>query len=189
MSDFYDALLLKNVKSDFTHVSLDSENHESMIHSNKEVVDFDKVKELYVDERKLENAPKSIDGLFKEADDKYVFVEFKNGVIRSDTRKELREKAFHSIVMLSDICGQPCCWIRKHVSYVLVFNPDKNKEAVERSKKQAGVSDSFSFDQITSTVNSYAGNNYPMFDLNLLQKFAFEKVYSLSPDEFIRKFI
>lgn len=71
----------------------------------------------------------------------------------------------------------------------LFFNPDKNKEAVERSKKQAGVSDSFSFDQITSTVNSYAGNNYPMFDLNLLQKFAFEKVYSLSPDEFIRKFI
>lgn len=188
MSDLFDFPLLSRFKSDFTKVSYDKANDVSLVKSTKEVVNFDKVTKAYVKSDRVllqKFGPKSVDGLFKVKEDEYVFVEFKNGKLKEKIWPELRDKAYHSVMLLTDICNVSCSWVRTHVSYVVVYNDKKvgNVEDLE-VEFQGVISNSPSYGVVSSTFNSFADLDNPAFDLKLLQNFVFVHVYSLSASQF-----
>ena len=108
-------------KSRLLETSKDKAKKETMMDSEIEVINFDTIKDSYVQLFKIEKI-NSNDALIIR-DDEYLFIEFKNGKIR-DTKDvfEIYSKIYDSLIILSNILEKTLIELKDRVSYILVFN-------------------------------------------------------------------
>src|SRR5215472_4930129 len=104
--------IFNNNKTTLKETSKD--NHDGvdvfMTESTLSVVNFDSVKNEYIREMKLSEAPSSNDTLLCDNHGNWYFIEFKNGYISKEETFEIRRKIFDSLLIFTDI-------ISKGVSY------------------------------------------------------------------------
>lgn len=118
-------------------ISVDSANGEYMTELTLNAVDFDKVKEIYINNMhgKERKGYKSIDAILCE-NDKILFIEFKNGILDEDDIEKIRIKIRDSIIIYSDITSTTVSYFREKVEFVLVYNKLKNScDGLQRIKK------------------------------------------------------
>lgn len=115
---------LEKFKEKITEVS--KSDKENFIESDIEIINFDKVKEVYCNERKLNEVPSSNDGLYISKDKKVIFIEFKNAKAEVIKEYDLGKKNYDSVCILSDILDISIRELRRRTKYVLVYSSEKN---------------------------------------------------------------
>lgn len=109
-------------------VSFDDTNKISMIESDERVIDFDAVKNDYIKSLKLTRTPKSNDAL-AQRNETFYFIEFKSGHVK---KHDIAKKIYDSLLILMDIISQGITFTRENVEFILVYDYEKNKKAIER---------------------------------------------------------
>lgn len=111
--------------------SYDKDNNQYMTNSTFPAIDFDDVKLSYV----LSNSTissanmRSNDALviLDSVNGKFLFIEFKNGDIQSNHKKEeIRCKITESLLIFNDIINETLTFDRNSVNYILVYNKGNN---------------------------------------------------------------
>lgn len=177
---------IKNIKvfkdniSTLKETSFDKDNNTYMTEYDISVIDFDGVKDDYIENLKLTEIPKSNDALLKLAEDKFVFIEFKNGIVKPFN---VRRKIYDSTLIFTDILNIGISYMRKNVEYILVYNESKNKNSIQEDKRK-NITTPTSFNTIAKTITSYSGDNYVAFGLKDFENYCFKKVYTLTEKEF-----
>jgi len=120
------------------------DNHDGtdcyMTNSMLPVVNFDMVKEKYVQGLKISEFPASNDALYVSNDGELYFIEFKAGAMAKKIY-EVRRKIFDSLLILTDIINVGASYTRQHLNYILVYNEVKN-QITETEKEELQVSPS-----------------------------------------------
>ena len=109
--------------------SKDGDNAEYMTESTYLAVNFDCFKNGY-DSNKFCGF-RSNDALLipPDCNNKFVFVEFKNGRIENITSMtEIVEKIYESLFVFNDVKEENISFDKIHVVYILVYNEDKNSK-------------------------------------------------------------
>lgn len=196
MIDLHDT----NFQESFRNVSIDTDNDEPMTFSNETVINFDKVKDCYVQVTSIIHTPKSADALFIK-DEEYYFIEFKNGAIAQRHVYEVVQKAYDSMLMLLDIKEKTTSFSREKVHYILVYNYDKNKKEINKQAKsrvenrdgrllEDEIQDSSSFQDIVLEIGGYSKRNVDVFGLRKkLGDFFMKDVKTYKQSEFEQCFI
>ena len=130
MSNFSSIEILENNLTTLKETSFDKDNKTYMSQSLVEVVDFDKVKESCFINGISTKGLRSNDALIiNRENERYLFIEFKNGNITSKIKKEeIRTKISESLLILNHILDKDLKYDKEHISYILVYNKEKNKE-------------------------------------------------------------
>lgn len=160
----------------------DSENIKYMTMSEYRVIDFDRVKNVYV--ARCINAPESkedtissVDALF-QCSGIVQFIEFKNGEIKPHVKHNIKHKISDSLLLFTDITDLQIKNTREMADFILVYNETKNVEGHNL------VSRSSSKDEIADYFIKKAGKNYVRFGLEKYQGVYFRKVKTLTENEF-----
>jgi hypothetical protein len=190
MVDMENIEIFKNHRTTLKETSKDSHNGADifMTDSLLSVINFDAVKDEYAKPLKSSEMPKSNDALFFHDNGDIYFIEFKNGKIDQEKRFEIRLKIFDSLLMLTDIIEKGVSFTRKNLSYILVYNEEKNSPA-EKTKSEMQTSpsrDAFSKHYIGK---SGTNSNFIKFNLERFQKLYFKKVHTYTEEEFETQFI
>lgn len=168
-------------KTTLKEVSYDDANDEYMVELEIDVIDFDKVKELYCSSLKLSESPKSCDALLIDEKNS-VFIEFKNGEV--DTY-DIRKKIYESLLIFSDITGCTIGETRKKLDYILVYNEESNnKNRGHRDFIKNNIPSSPSLDFIASSISRFANKKIVKFRVNDFQTFLFRNVNTYTKEEF-----
>ena len=162
-------------------------DEEYMTMSELDAVDFDLVKEQYVQPLHLTYVPSSNDCIFINADGDPVFVEFKNGWIGGGMKIGLTRKIYDSLLIFQDITGKGLSYTRENMDYVLVYNENKNSE--EPKKPKQNVQESESRDNISKMLSEKGGGHFIKFGLEKFQRYCFRNVYTYTEKEFERKYL
>ena len=91
MNKLKNYLIFEKNLSTLKETSKDNHNNntkEFMTNSLLEVVNFDGVKNAYIKNLKLRGTPKSNDALFFDGQGKVIFIEFKNGSVKSSKEND-----------------------------------------------------------------------------------------------------
>lgn len=197
---------LKDCKSTLKKLSYDDKNKEYMIESDIEAIDFDKVKEIYVNNN-LENVnpnPKSNDALHFSEDGIWTFIEFKNGVINNSVNFEINKKIYDSLLILFDInfdnseikFKNNISFTRKNMNYILVYNKEKYNEKQKTRQTEDGIRRqkeclqySKSRDVLKKSIFKLAGEKLILFGLDQFKGYFFNEVNTYTKDEFEENFI
>ncbi len=197
---------LKNNISTLKDVSYDDDNNEYMTNSNLKVIDFDKVKEIYI-KNNISNVkpnPKSNDALYLSKDGVWTFIEFKNGSITNKIVFEINKKIYDSLFILFDIdfknseveFNNTISFSRSNINYILVYNKekyDKNsptvlcKEGIKRQK--SSLQQSESRDYLSKRLFSHAKENFILFGLDQFKGYFFKDVFTYTKEEFEKNFV
>lgn len=153
-----------------------------MTESSLCAVNFDDVKNEYVQNLHLSEIPKSNDALFV-CGDTLLFAEFKNGYIDRAKQFEIRKKIYDSLFIFTDITSLRISDLRKMMEYILVYNETANAGNKELSPKNE-VQPSVSFNQIAQTLRGYAQKEYVCFGLLRYQNYCFKAVHTYTQAEF-----
>lgn len=114
-------------------------------------------------------------------------VEFKNGTLVSDSGKSnraadrIKMKAYCSVLLLMELTSVSLGEFRKSVDYALVYNPRKNEAG---SAKGVAVSSTRPLDALAQHLHGKARKRFVRFGLHALEGFCFNRVYTLTADEF-----
>lgn len=92
--------VLKKYLCTMTRASKDITNDEAMCESNITVINFDKIPNEYTRGKGWRGVPKSNDALYIDDDNKWFFVEFKNGTIH---KEDIYRKIYDSLIMLIEL--------------------------------------------------------------------------------------
>lgn len=177
--------------SNLKETSLDSRDGmpgRYMTDSPLAAVNFDDVKEEYVQGLELCETPRSNDALFDDGNGALVFVEFKNGLITRAKQFAIRKKIYDSVLMFSDITSSKISDTRNIMNYILVYNESANAanqgdpELLEKQRKV--VQPSPSFDSIAKTISGYAKKEYICFGLKIFKHYCFKEVHTFTEAEF-----
>ena len=125
MIDVGSYALFSDNHSTLKETSKDDSNTEYMTESEMEVINFDKVKEAYVNNLSVKGVT-SVDALVVFADH-LELIEFKNGCLRNEL-KNIGDKIRDSLLLFCDIMEKSITYTREHVDFILVYNESKNKE-------------------------------------------------------------
>lgn len=164
----------------------DNKNHDFMTDSEMAVVDFDLVKEKYIEDLGLSDVPKSNDALLDVGEGKLVFIEFKNGYIDAKKQFDIRKKIYDSALIFLDIASAGISSMRKCVEYILVYNESANRDNREVADKRKYVQDSVSFDEFAKRLGGLAKEEYICFGIKMFEKYCFKKVHTYTEKEFDR---
>ncbi len=128
MTDFSSPIsILKRYQTTLKNTSKELNAGVCMTESTYPAINFDNVKRKF-------KKPKfccfrSNDALLlpPEGNDKYVFVEFKDGNIESPNNiTEIAEKIYESLFLFNEIMNQNISFDKSHMVYILVFNEKDN---------------------------------------------------------------
>lgn len=147
-------------------------------------VDFDLVKEKYIEDLGLSDVPKSNDALLDMGKGKLAFIEFKNGYIDSKKQFDIRKKIYDSTLIFTDIVSAGISQMRQCVEYVLVYNENANGQNPATAEKKREVQNSASFDDFARRMGGLAGEEYVCFGLKMFENYCFEKVHTYTEREF-----
>ena len=73
-----------------------------MVDSQISAIDFDKVKEIYAKGLGISQTPTSIDAILP-LEERFIFIEFKNGKINSEEKRNIKSKIKDSLLIFCDI--------------------------------------------------------------------------------------
>lgn len=159
----------------------DLENIAYMTESEKEAVDFDKVKTIYTNGIGLsEEVAKSVDALLFD-EERLTFIEFKNGKMKTQ-KAAVKSKVRDSLLMFCDIVKTNISETREYLDLVLVYNITKNP--LPNQLLKGSPQDSPSRDQIAKHFLGRAGKELIRFDIEDFQNLYFREVHTYSQDEF-----
>lgn len=131
IKSYEDVEVFRDNLSTLKETSCDSNGKETeyMVNSEVQVVNFDKVKDSYIRSLKPVITPSSNDALYLGRDNNLYFIEFKNGKLDHKQKSKLYYKIYDSLLIFTDIIGENISYCRKNLSYVLVYNEEKNSKA------------------------------------------------------------
>lgn len=142
-----------------------------MTESTTEAVNFDKVKQAYVNRLGLsEEAAKSCDTLAFLSGGP-TFIEFKNGKVSPG---EIKNKIRDSLLIYGGITGQSITETRQIMEFVLVYNPEKNIDKSHQASRET----------IAELVTNKAKVELRRFDLEHYRTLYFRDVHTYTPEEF-----
>ena len=163
----------------------DGKNVAYMTESAWPAVNFDKVKESYVENLGLCEVPKSNDALMEDGKGHLVFVEFKNGYMDRQKQFAVRKKIYDSVLIFSDITSQGISSKPKIKDNILVYNESANAGNPERKKnKKDYVQPSVSFDSFAKKISSFAKEEYVCFGVKIFENYCFRSVHTYTEQEF-----
>ena len=119
--------------------SWDESHGTSMVNSDGNIIDFDRVKRDYLNNlQKSEECAKSVDALGEDKYNHVYMVEFKNGEFNE---AEIREKLTESVLIYGDISHTSLKRMRDNLTFILVYNPEykKFKNVEQRAIYQARI--------------------------------------------------
>ncbi|MCL2164912.1 MAG: hypothetical protein FWH55_11100 [Oscillospiraceae bacterium] len=188
MTDLDSIEIFRNNKTELKETSKD--NHDGsdiyMTQSSLSVVNFDAVKDEYIRDLGVPEAPASNDALYLSDDGEYYFIEFKNGYIDTNKRFEIRLKIFDSLLLFTDIAGKSVSFTRKNMNYILVYNEGRNVP----EEINGGVQVSLSREKISRYfIENRARKKYIRFNLERFEKLYFKGVYTYNQEYFETEFV
>ncbi|MDB8575617.1 hypothetical protein [Turicibacter sanguinis] len=154
-------------------------NTEYMTESLLEVINFDKVKDVYTKEINPGEVPNSNDALYINGNDIF-FIEFKSGEITNSEKFNIRLKMFDSLWMFTDIIQQTVNFTRTNVKYILVYNKQKNSHIINTSPEK---------DAIHRHVTLKAEDRLVAFGLKKFEKLYINEIYTYTQEEFEEEFV
>ena len=167
------------------------DNHDGRCHymtgSEEEVINFDGVKEDYISDLGLKYIPGSVDAMLVNSEGA-VFIEFKNGRIKSSTVHNIEKKIYDSIAIFTDITRHTLSYTRNCCDLILVYNYEKNKEP-EGTDKRTVYRESESKDTLSKMIMEMGKESYIKFGLEKFQGYFFRNVYTYSKGEFEEEFL
>lgn len=176
--------LMNSVKSTLKATSKDKEHNEYMVNITDMVVNFDNYMDNYVDSTNSINGckPKSCDALLQLAENRYVFVEFKNGRVDKD---DVRSKMSASCLCLLDTLDKKVDYARTNIDFILVYNKEKNSFSTPTRKLQKNeVQTSTSFELLRGSVLHAAELPVLMPGFECFEMLWFRKVRTYSAEIF-----
>lgn len=162
----------------------DSGSPAFMTDSEIPAVDFDLVKQKYIEDLGLSDVPKSNDALLDIGNGKLAFIEFKNGYIDPKKQFDIRKKIYDSTLIFTDIVSAGISQMRQCVEYILVYNEAANRKNPDTAQKEREVQNSASFDGFARRMGALAGEEYVCFGIKRFEKYCFEKVHTYTEKEF-----
>lgn len=155
-------------------------NVEYMTGSDIQVLNFDTVKTAYTNSLGLsEGAACSVDALlFKEqnstdegsSDKSVFFIEFKNGKIESQIKRNIANKVRDSLLIYNDIKKLSVEDMRKQAVFILVYNAAKNPDSSRSS--------------IAQSVMGRANQELIRFNLDRFKGLYFKEVHTYTENQF-----
>jgi hypothetical protein len=187
MIDIKSIDILKNAMCPLKDASKD--NHDGtdiyLTESVIPVINFDEVKNAYVKDLKAKEVPSSNDALYANGQDLF-FIEFKSGDVPRKVY-DIRRKIFESLLIFTDIVNVGISYTRANMSYILVYNEEKNplseKEQKEMQNSQSRV------DIGTHFWEKKAKKHYIRFGLERFERLYFKNVYTITQTEFEQRFV
>lgn len=171
--DLYD--ILSHNKSTLKELSKDTSGDEViyMTESSLEAISFDHVKTEYTNRLELsEETARSVDALAFIGSSN-VFIEFKNGDMRNEKQK-VKTKIRDSLLILSDIIKCDISFTRENLSFILVYNKDKNSRSHGPNSRQA----------ISEHIMNQANIEEIRFGLDIFPTLYFKEVHTYNEEEF-----
>lgn len=159
----------------------DINNIQYMTDSQTSVIDFDKVKTEYANLLGIsEETADSVDALhcFQE---EICFIEFKNGNMKNE-KKKVKDKIRDSLLIFCDITKKDISYTRENLSFILVYNIQKNP--LPNQLKKFSTQEAPSRDFIARHFMNLAQQEYIRFDLERFNKLYFNQVHTYSNKEF-----
>lgn len=157
--------------------SRDTTNAEPICNSQMEVVDFDKIPNEFSRGRGWSNVPKSNDALYIDAQQKWHFIEFKNGEVK---KGEVYRKLYDSLLMLMEWNIIPSFdFIRTNIDYILVYNADKYGKDQKAPARE----------QTYSYIMALAEQEERLFDIDKFEKYLFRKTHTYTKAQFEERFV
>lgn len=189
---------LKQFSSTIKETSTNN-NGEVFIDSGIEVINFDEVK------NNINKKLKSNDALFITQNNTWTFIEFKSGLIRNDVEQDCIVKIYDTILLtiniafekeIDYIANNPMQFFRNNCNYYLVYGnqnePYNEKYMTDETKKYLNAVGYFqqnkSKNMIAKHIANKAKEHYILFGLHKFRGYLFKEVYTLSKDEFKKKF-
>lgn len=168
------------------------EKHQKQIFidSDREVINFDKVKDTYVKECNLDlsDKPNSSDAILWENNDIIYLIEFKSGEIGFQEVFNINLKISNSVFLLMDILKEPLEFFREKVEYILVFDGEKHHRAksynagkLEKNQVNCSVSRAM----IQGKLNEKAKQEHIQFNLGRYKNFLYHNVHTYTKSQFM----
>lgn len=128
--------ILKDYICTLKRASLDTTNKQYMCESTIKVVNFDKIPNAYAKGRGWKSVPNSNDALYISFENRWYFIEFKNGSI---DKADLYRKIYDSVIMLLEMNIIPDIeFVRKNIEFILVYNSE-NMEKLSRLRQERQI--------------------------------------------------
>ena len=197
--------IIDEKRSTLKDTSYDNDNNEYMVESQLPVCSFDEVKEWYVGNKIpcVNPMPKSNDALFWGEEESF-FIEFKNGKIDNTVNYELNKKIYDSLFILFDLnyidkygkAVNSISYTRTNMNYILVYNEGRylaagptrqTKEGFERQRVRKNVSKHR--DELYRSIRGLANEELVKFGLDQFENYLFKNVYTLTAEEFEKRFV
>ena len=141
-----------------------------MTESEIEVINFDKVKEGYVENLSVQGAA-SLDAL-AVFEDHIELIEFKNGCLEKRDKEKKEEnicnKIRDSLLLFCDIANKNITYTREYVDFILVYNESKNPSAIA----------------IAAHFTKKGGDEITHFGLGWLKGLYFRNVHTYTENQF-----
>lgn len=166
--------ILSGHKCTLQKASEDDARNLFMCESTLGVIDFDKIPKEYCRKLNCSAPPKSNDALYISLENDWYFIEFKNGTVE---KADVYRKIYDSIIMLMELEIIPDFqFVRKHIHYILVYNPKKYSETPGR-------------DAIHSYICERAENERELFNIHKFKGFLLKDTHTYTPELFKRNFV
>lgn len=157
----------------------DLSNIKYMTESDIMAINFDKVKQIYVNSLDLsEDNAASVDGLAPMSDG-IVFIEFKNGKVNN---RNVKDKVRDSLLIFCDITKQDIDYTRNSTEFVLVYNEKKNPLPNQYKKDLQPSPPSLTY--ISKRIAQMGKSEFILFDLERYKSLYFRDVHTYSQEEF-----
>lgn len=169
--------VLKRHMSSLKKISVDRNTSQYMCESTMKAVNFDKIPREYCKYKGVIPIPCSNDALYVSNDDKWYFIEFKNGSI---DKANIYRKLYDSLIMLFELgVISNFAYAREKFFYILVYNDSKGFQ-VEKSPAR---------DKAYSYFMELARQEKKLFEVEKLEKYLFQETHTYSKEEFQEYFI
>ena len=183
--------------STLKQTSKDDNNEEYMTESQIKVINFDSVGgDKYTRNNNLSIQLKTNDVLFLHNDERYTFIEFKNGKLldksnRIDIKKlkDIELKILNSMFVLGDIEGKSLNTLKEITNYILVYNEEKNSPNEKNSISEIGNYFVNQGSNLSIVENTFEKDEIICFGLEKFKGYCFKNVHTYSKEEFEEKFV
>ena len=183
--------------STLKQTSKDDNNEEYMTESQIKVINFDSVGgDKYTRNNNLSIQLKTNDVLFLHNDERYTFIEFKNGKLldksnRIDIKKlkDIELKILNSMFVLGDIEKKSLNTLKEITNYILVYNEEKNSPNEKNSISEIGNYFVNQGSSLSVGENTFDKDEIICFGLEKFKNYCFKNVHTYSKEEFEEKFV
>ena len=169
--------ILKDYICTLKRASLDTTNKQYRCESTIKVVNFDKIPNAYAKGRGWKSVPNSNDALYISFENRWYFIEFKNGSI---DKADLYRKIYDSVIMLLEMNIIPDIeFVRKNIEFILVYNSEKYGKIKPSPAREANF----------NYILRRAGQEEKLFQVEKLEQYLLKETHTYTKELFNEKFV